>query len=155
MTTEKRKSPSIRALEELYEIIKKKCATVHGRLTSYGSVDFSEDQTEEKKALDAKKEEIIKKISKEIEEYVIKKYSQYGIISVPLCHRRSSDGEDRLEIDLKVKEFPEAKKEIEAKKKSDEACKRDMKAVENWYFEALKAVALKEELPAVPEFSRP
>lgn len=154
MATEKRKSPSIRALEELHNILKEECGKVHDRVTDYGAVDFKYDNSEAKKALEKKKEEIIKQISSEIEEYAIKKYTKYGLIIVPLCHRRSSNGGDRLEIDLKVKEFPEAKAELEAKRKSDEACKRDVKAVDDWYFKALQAVALKEELPEVPTFSR-
>jgi hypothetical protein len=153
--TEKRKSPSIRALEELHNILKTECCKVHGRMSRYGSVDIDCDFTDENKALIIKKSEIIKTISKEIEEYAIKKYTKYGLIVVPLCHRSSKeDGEDRLEIDLKVKTFPEAITEIEAKQKSDAACKRDMKAVDDWYFKALQAVALKEELPEVPQFSR-
>jgi hypothetical protein len=120
----------------------------------YGSADTNCDITEAKKALDTKKTEIIKKISEEIQEYAIKKYTKYGLIIVPLCHRNDTSGEDRLEIDLKVKIFPEAKDEIEAKEKSDAACKRDMKAVDEWYFKALQAVALKEELPEVPVFSK-
>jgi hypothetical protein len=123
-------------------------------MTSYGSVDLTADLTDEKKTLDAKKAEVIKKISTEIEEYAVKKYTKYGLIIVPLCHRRSGDGGDRLDIDLKVKEFPEAVSELEAKHKSDAACRRDMKAVDDWYFKALQAVALKEELPVVPTFSK-
>jgi hypothetical protein len=151
---EKRKSPSIRALEELHSLLKSECCKVHGRISHYGSPDVTCNQTEENKIFVEKKSEIIKQISTEIEEYAIKKYTKYGLIVVPLCHRKSGDGGDRLEIDLKVKDFPEAVKEFEAKKKSDEACKRDMKAVDDWYFKALQAVALKEELPVVPTFSK-
>lgn len=152
--TEKRKSTSIRALEEIHGILKEKCCKTHGRVTKWGNPDQTCDQTDQRIALDMKKSEAIKKVSKEIEDYAVKKYPQHGIMIVPLCHR-SEKGDDRLEIDLKMKEFPDAKQEIIAKAESDAAYTRDMKAIDDWYFKALQSVALKEELPEVPEFKRP
>jgi hypothetical protein len=150
----KRKSPSIRALEELHDIIKEKCLRVHGRVTSYGSIDRSCNTSSERTQFESAKQKIIKKISKELEEYAIKKYSQYGLISVPVCHRSSSSGDDRLEIDLKMKQFPEAQAESEAFENAEKLYQADLKAVDEWYFQALQSVALKEDLPEVPVFSK-
>jgi hypothetical protein len=150
---EKRKSTSIRALEELHDHLTNKCKVEHGKMKVDGHNCYNGDYTKETTDLKAAKEKIIKKISKEIEEYAIKKYTDYGLIIVPVCHRRSSDGEDRLEIDLKVKTFIGVEKEIEAKAKADAAYARDMVKVETWFFDALKSVALKEELPEMPEFT--
>lgn len=155
-TTEKRKTPSIRALEELHSLITTNCLKTHFKVSEHGSIGACYDTSPEKQKLDSKKSEIIKKISKEIEEYVIKKYQEYGIISVPVCRRSSSDGEDRLEIDLKVKKFPGAEKEIAAKEKAEAAYQKDLKAIDDWHFKALQSIALKQEnLPEIPEFSRP
>ena len=149
---EKRKSPSIRALEELHQLVKEKCHSAHGYEQSYRGSDSYVDSTTESKNLAEAKHKVIEKISKEIEEYAVKTYTKYGVIVVPLCHRKDTSGDDRLEIDLKVKSFPEVTKEIAAKEKADAAYKADIKKVEEWYFKALQAVALKEELPKVPEF---
>lgn len=150
----KRKSASIRALEEMHELARVNCMKVHKRINKWGSVDPKVDRTEEMCALYRAKRDVIKKISTEVEQYVVEKYKKHGIIVVPLCHRSSSNGDDRLEIDLKVKEFPECKKEIEAHRKSVEAYEADMKKIDDWHFQALQAVARKEDLPEIPQLSK-
>lgn len=145
----------MRALEEIHGLLRTECCKTHQRMNIYGRIEASSSAcTDEGIALNAKKSEVLERISKEIEEYAIQKYKKYNLIIVPVCHRNGSTNGDRLNIELKVKEFPEAKAEIEALRIADENFKRDLEAVDAWHFEALKAVALKEELPTVPTFTK-
>ena len=149
----KRVPTSLRVVAEMYETAKQNCMKKHGRTTSYGSVDASKNRSPENCAFIEAKEKIITKVSEEIEAEVIKKYSKYGIISVPLCHRRSDSGDDRLHIDLKMKKFPGCEKEQGALDAANKRYISDMKDIEKWHMDALQAVAKKEELPALPEIN--
>ena len=148
---EKRRSASLRALDEIHNTLIRKCKQAHKRINQYGG---DSNCTEEKAAFDRAKDKVIDKISKEAEAYLIEKYKKYGLVSVPVCHRSSSSGEDRLKIDIKITEFPECKVEVAAKKQADDLYEKDLKAIEQWHLDALTSIALKEELPAVPELSR-
>jgi hypothetical protein len=158
MTTKekpKRVPTSLRVISEMLESAKKNCMKAHGRVTPYGSPDEGCNTTQELSDLVAKKAEIIKKISKRIEDEAVKKFGkEYGLIIVPLCRRNSSSGDDRLEIDLKVKKFPGCEKEIAAFERECESYRADMKKFEDWHMEALQAVAKKEEFPALPEVTK-
>jgi hypothetical protein len=149
MAGTKKKTPSIQALENIKEILIEQCRKAHYRARSYDKIY---DRSEELAALNKGKEEIIAKISKEIEEYAVRTYKKYGVMVVPFCHRKTDDGPDRLEIDLKVKVFPELKDRIEAVRKCESKYQTDLQRIDNWYYAALQAVTKREELPDVPEF---
>ena len=149
MTEKKKRTPSIQALENIKEILKEQCLKAHGFFQHYG--DEPKNCTDAKKNLDAAKDEMITKISKEIEEYVVKTYKKYGIAVVPVCHRKDS-GADRLKIDLKMKVFPGLENLEKAEQNAYDAFRADLKKIDAWYYAALQAVTKREDLPAVPEF---
>ena len=146
-----RKTPALRALDEMKETIFAQCQAAHGRVETYHKSGKYTDESPEAEALLKAKEEIITQISKEVEEYAIKKYTKYGLISVPVCHR--SDGKmDRLNVDLKIKTFSGIEKVVQEKEKADRAYQDDLDKVEKWHFDALSAIASRESLPKPPEF---
>lgn len=156
--TAKRRSVSMRALDEIRDTLMLRVKSAyHG-----GSIWDSDKQeyryypiTEAHEKLKSSKDAIIKKISKEVEDYCVKKYAEYGVIIVPVCHRSSSNGEDRLEIDLKVKKFVGTEKELAAVLAVEKEFYEHMKSIDDWYYGALKAIAAREDLPEPPVLKLP
>jgi hypothetical protein len=152
--SEKRKTPiRVATLESVVETLGRQLTKLHYRTRHYGSEDTCNDQ--ETKALESAKADLINKISKEIEEYAVKKYEKYGIIIVPLCRRKDASGDDRLNLDLKMKVFPGLDNLFKAKEARELAYKADLKKLEEWYTAALKALLKREELPEYPTFAGP
>jgi hypothetical protein len=147
-----RKTPSLKAIDEMKDAMFQQCLKAHYKKETYHNSHVLVHQDQETESLEKAKEDLITKISKEVEEYAIKKYEKYGLISVPICRRKSSDGADRLNIALKIRTFIGLEKEIEAKRVADAAFRVDLQKIDQWHFDALSAIASRESLPKPPEF---
>jgi hypothetical protein len=155
MTGKTSRPPSIRFLTELHDIALHKCQEKYKRVPRYGTYSPGcdlVDGSDPTKAYIEAKDDIIERVSKEIEEFAVKSYKKYGVISVPTCHRKGVEGNDRLQVELKMTIFPEAAKEQRAKLEADAEYHNDMKRVEDWYQSALQAALRKEDFPPIPEF---
>jgi hypothetical protein len=150
-----RTTPSLKALSEIKEALVAQLKNKYSANSSYNWTEyvfFANTPTHEELA--QAKHALIEKVSSEVESYVVRNYGKYGIISVPICHRSSSEGHDRLEIDLKMKEFPGTKSLQDKVNQIDAQFKADMKSIDSWYFSALRAVAAKDSLPEPPNFTK-
>ena len=137
----KSKVASIRALQELLEIVQKR-----------KNDKFSPILSDAEKRCRNAKSEICLKIEKEIEEYAIKQYSSYNVAVVPVCHRSSSyKNDDIIRPELRVKNFLDTSSD-ETYKKLQEEADAASKLIDDWYFQAVQAVASQIDLPATPEF---
>ena len=138
----KSKVASIRALQELKGI-------VEGRLASA----YEQRIRTARNKVDDKKTEISKVIQKEIELMACEKFKQYGLKPVLVCSRRNTTSEDRIYCELKLEDFgstiSEAQLEYDTLRKKEQEGRQ---AIEDWYFNAVQAVAAQVELPETPDF---
>jgi len=148
---EKPKTPSIRALQELRSEMISRVKKLHND-SSYGDTSGTPN-VETVKHFEKKREEILTKISKEVEAWAIKNYMAYGLEVVPVCRRGDKKGDTNLDIQLKVHSFPELKKEQAAAVAAWNAYEEDRKKIDEYYYSALKAIASKESLPEPPTFT--
>jgi hypothetical protein len=136
----KSKVASIRALQELQEIVVARKNNKYSPLLSAAE-----------KAVKTSMSAISSRIEKEIEDYAVEKYAGYGLKVIPICHRSNSyHGEDVVRTELRITLFdgvPNVNVE-KLKEQEKEACKQ----IEDWYFQAVQAVASQVDLPATPEF---
>ena len=136
----KSKVASIRALQELKEIVQGRYSAKYTPLC----------RTAENKCTKAK-EEVSKKIEKEIEAFAVEKYKEYGLEVVPVCRRSSSyKDSDIVRPELRIRAFDRTA-ENEYQKVKDEMAAAQQK-IEDWYFQSVQAVASQVDLPATPEF---
>jgi hypothetical protein len=138
----KSKVASIRALQELKEIVESRKRAKFNVLL----IEEENRRTEIHNGLSSK-------IQKEIEEYAVEKYKDVGLAVIPLCHRSSSFRDsDVVRPELRIKTFSQgiaADKEIaKLKEQSEEASVQ----IDDWYFRAVQAVAEQANLPPTPEF---
>jgi hypothetical protein len=163
MAERKARLPSIRFITEIRDITRfiteirditiKRCQERHGRFPEYEGSSCVKDQSNATTAYEKSKSNLISQISKEIEKYAVNTYKKYGIVVVPVCHRRSRDDQnDRLDIDLKMTMFPETEEIYKKKLAADKAYDNDRKKVEDWYQLALQAALKRDDLPPAPEF---
>jgi len=136
----KSKVASIRALQELQEIVVTRKNNKYSPL-----LDAAE------KAMKKAKSDVSLRIEKEIEEYAIEKYAGYGLKVIPVCHRSNSyHNDDVVRPELRVTLFDGVPNiDIEGIKKQESEAK---KLIDDWYFQAVQAVASQVDLPATPEF---
>jgi hypothetical protein len=134
------KVASIRALQELQGIV---VARKNNKYTPL--IHEAENRVN-----DAKKA-ISLRIEKEIEEHAVEKYAGYGLKVIPVCHRSNSyHKDDVVRPELRITLFdgiPSVDVE-KLKEQEKEACKN----IDDWYFQAVQAVASQVDLPATPEF---
>lgn len=136
----KSKVASIRALQELEGIVKERCSAKYSPLLKKAENDCTKLKTE-----------ISKQIEKEIEEYAVAKYAQYGLAIIPLCHRSSNyKDSDVVRPELRVKVFDQSA-EVDYQKLKEEH-RAALKKIDDWYFSAVQAVAAQVDLPPTPEF---
>ena len=148
--TSKTRTPSFRALEELKAIATSLCKKAFHD-SSYSDSVGTPWTKEIHAEFDAKRA-VVDRISKEIENYAVAKYKEYGVTVVPVCKRSSSDGDDRLNVQLKVHAYPDCKKQIADAELVRTEYADSLKSISVWYFRALKAVAEREALPEIPQF---
>ena len=148
--TERAKIPSFRALNELKTIAIEWCKKAYHD-HSYGD-SFDTPRTEEVCGLDTAKKLILKRISREIEEYAVRQYKNYGIKIVLVCNRSNISGDNRLNVQLEVQQYPELIKQQELVDKVITEYRAARESVDTWYYDALKAIAQREALPEIPEF---
>jgi len=136
----KSKVASIRALQELQDIV-----------IARKNNKFSPLIDEAEKSVKKSKSDISLRIEKEIEEYAIERYKGYGLKVIPICHRSSSyHNDDVVRPELRVTLFDGVPSiDIEKIKKQESDAN---KLIEDWYFQAVQAVASQVDLPATPEF---
>jgi len=135
------KVASIRALQELQGIVISRKNSKYTPLL----------QEAEKKCRN-KKTELCSQIERQIEEYAVAKFAQYGVSVVPICHRNTSyKNDDLVRPELRVKNFMDdsAEREYRALKEEEIAAN---KMIDDWYFQAVQSVAAQADLPITPEF---
>jgi hypothetical protein len=149
-----RRITGLKALEQLKSALRKKCI---------GKYCATEDYTGNNKyvvhchspdhdVLERKKQEIITKVSTAVERWAVSQFPEYGVISVPTCHRKQDAGEDRLEIELKIKKYPELEKFQHKVDVINFEMDAALKSIDDWYIAALKAATSGEDQPSPPEF---
>ena len=136
----KSKVASIRALQELKGIVQERMSSKFSPMLTKAD----NDRTKFRAA-------ISDRIQKEIEEYAVEKYKQYGLVIVPICHRSNSYRDsDIVRPELRVKNISdEAEKAYES---VNDQYKEAQHKIDDWYFQAVQAVAAQVDLPATPEF---
>jgi len=136
----KSKVASIRALQELKGIVEERRS--HKFSPAVGSAE---------KACSKIKSDLSHYIEKEIEDYAVEKYKQFGIEVVPVCRRSTSyKDSDIVRPELRLRIFDQSA-EVAYKKVLDENIAAS-KVIDDWYFKAVQAVASQIDLPPTPEF---
>jgi hypothetical protein len=136
----KSKVASIRALQELKGIVEER-----------RSHKFSPAVGLAEKACSKIKSDLSLQIEKEIEEYAVEKYKQYGIEVVPVCRRSSNyKDSDIVRPELRLRIFDQSAEVAYRKVIEDNA--NASKVIDDWYFQAVQAVASQVDLPPTPEF---
>ena len=139
------KCPSIRALQELKEIVEQRCSAAN-----YDSLTKTQNE------LSTKKEAIKKAVCEQIETYAIDHFKDFGLKKVPVCKRPGRYSSDRSLVspDIEITKFPGTDALEKAYQKAKDKEHADKKKIDDWYFAALQSVAAHCELPSTPEFKK-
>lgn len=92
-------------------------------------------------------------ISREITAYALKKYKDYNLLDIPTCHR-TAPVNGKLDIQIKVRAFPGNEDIILADEQNEKDYQEALAQIDAWYFDALKCIARKAELPDTPSFMK-
>ena len=131
---------SIRALQELRCLVESRMSAKFDPLLRNASSKCNEE-----------KKKISSSIEKEIEQYAVEKYKEFGMVVVPVCQRSTSYKDENLvRCELRIKNYDKSS-EL-AVEMIEEERKKAKDKLDEWYFLALQAVASQVDLPPTPEF---